>query len=615
MMGQMELLSDRLVTCWQRVVIGLILLLAAWVLPAGAQTGENVLVIVNGASRASDEIGDYYARKRAIPGDQVLRLTLPSTEQISRAVYESQIERPITTWLTTHAAQDRILYLVLTKDVPLRISGSNGPDGTIASVDSELTLVYRKIAGNSVAVAGSVENPYFAGDRPVAEAKPFSHQSQDMYLVARLDGYTVEDVKALIDRGNAPSTAGRVLLDGRFELTQSPGNRWLVKANDTLTKLAGWSDRVVLDITHKPLRDESEVLGYYSWGSNDRTLGTRHPNIRFTPGALGGEFVSTDARTFQEPPATWQVNRTDMLYRGSHQSLIGDLIRDGITGVGGSVAEPYISATVRPDILFPAYVSGFNLVESYYLAIPKLSWQMIVVGDPLCAPFKTQLLTARELDPPIDQSTELPGFLSERQLAAVTTQTTRAEAARLFVKSGVLTARGDDAAARQALEQATTIDPSFITAHLSLAGLYGSAGRWDDAIDRFRRVIAKSPNHPVALNELAYTLAVRKHSLNEALSLAKRAYTVPHAGPEATDTLAWIYHLLGRDTDAEPLIMTAARQLPGRPEVLLHAAIILSANGNGGGAVRNLEAAVRLDATLNDRADVQELRKRLPASK
>ena len=172
-MGQMEHFSDRLVTCWQRVVIGLILLLAAWVSPAGAQTGENVLVIVNGASRASDEIGDYYARKRAIPGDQVLRLTLPSTEQISRAVYESQIERPIATWLTTHAAQDRILYLVLTKDVPLRISGSNGPDGTIASVDSELTLVYRKIAGNAVSVAGSVENPYFAGDRPVAEAKPF----------------------------------------------------------------------------------------------------------------------------------------------------------------------------------------------------------------------------------------------------------------------------------------------------------------------------------------------------------------------------------------------------------------------------------------------------------
>jgi uncharacterized protein (TIGR03790 family) len=611
----MEHFFDRLETCTQRVVIGLILLLAAWVSPASAQSGENVLVIVNGASRASDEIGDYYARKRAIPSDQVLRLTLPSTEQISRAVYAAQIERPIAKWLTTHAAQDRILYLVLTKDVPLRISGSTGPDGTIASVDSELTLIYRKTAGNAVAVAGSVDNPYFAGDRPVAEAKPFSHESQDMYLVARLDGYTVEDVKALIDRGSAPSTAGRVLLDGRFELTQSPGNRWLVKANETLTKLPGWSDRVVLDITHKPLRDESDVLGYYSWGSNDRTLGTRHPNIRFTPGALGGEFVSTDARTFQEPPATWQVNRTDMVYRGSHQSLIGDLIRDGISGVGGSVAEPYISATVRPDILFPAYVSGFNLVEAYYLAIPKLSWQTIVVGDPLCAPFKTQTLNARELDPPLDPSTGLPGFLSERRLAALTTLTTNRDAAKLFVKSGVLAASGDEAGAREALEQATTIDQSFITADLVLAGMYRVADRWDDAIDRFRRVVAKNPNHPIALNDLAYALAVGKHAPDEALPLAKRAYRVPHAAAEAVDTLAWIYHLLGRDGEAEPLITTAARLMPGKPEVLLHAAIILAATGNGGGAIKNLDAAVRLDATLDQRADVQELRKRLPASK
>ena len=41
--------------------------------------------------------------------------------------------------------------------------------------------------------------------------------------------------------------------------------------------------------------------------------------------------------------------------------------------------------TPRPDLLFPAYFSGRNLAESYYLAIPALSWQNIVVGDPLCS--------------------------------------------------------------------------------------------------------------------------------------------------------------------------------------------------------------------------------------
>jgi hypothetical protein len=45
---------------------------------------------------------------------------------------------------------------------------------------------------------------------------------------------------------------------------------------------------------------------------------------------------------------------------------------------------------VRPQTLFPAYLSGFNLAESFYLSIPALSWQTVVIGDPLCRPFKQE---------------------------------------------------------------------------------------------------------------------------------------------------------------------------------------------------------------------------------
>ena len=61
--------------------------------------------------------------------------------------YERQIERPIAEWITSHAAQDRILYIVLIKGVPLRIAGTPGRQGTVASVDSELTLLYRRLVG------------------------------------------------------------------------------------------------------------------------------------------------------------------------------------------------------------------------------------------------------------------------------------------------------------------------------------------------------------------------------------------------------------------------------------------------------------------------------------
>jgi uncharacterized protein (TIGR03790 family) len=596
-----------------RAFVGLFVLFGVWASPASAQSGANVLVVVNRASSDSEEIGDYYARKRAVPADQVLRIEAPLEEQVSRRTYESQIETPISGWLTAHAAQDRILYLVITKGVPLRIAGTAGPSRSAASVDSELTLLYRKMTHTGTGVAGSIANPYFLGDRPLATAEPFTHKSQDVYMTTRLDGYSVADVKALIDRGGAPAREGRILLDGRYELTVSPGNRSLVKAADNLHKVPGWQERVVLDITGKVLRDEPDVLGYYSWGSNDRTMGDRHLNIGFVPGAIGGEFVSADARTFREPPAGWQVNRTDWLFVGSHQALIADLIHDGITGISGYIADPYITATTRPDILFPAYVAGFNLAESFYLATPNLGWQTVIVGDPLCAPFQTRTLSAADLEPAVDPTTELPQFLNARRLAPLLKQGIGVDVAKLFVKSEVLLARHDEAGAIQTLEQATTMDPSFIAGHLSLAEKYGAAERWDDAIDRYHRVLALKPRNLAALNNLAYALATGKHVPDEAFPFAKRAISLGGTNPEALDTLAWIYHLLGQDTEAEPLIVAAAKQRPGTPELLLHAAVILAANGNGGGAIKNLDAAVKIDATLNERTDVQELRKRLPA--
>jgi uncharacterized protein (TIGR03790 family) len=579
---------------------------------ASAQTAENVLVVANAASPASLEVADYYLKVRQIPDDHVLRLDLPVTEEIARAQYVSGIEGPIAHWLATHAAQDSILYFVLTKGVPLRITGTGGGMGSVASVDSELTTLYRKMAGIPVAIGGPLKNPYFAGDVSLANAVPFTHRTQDIYLVARLDGYTVADVKALIDRGAVPSQEGTVLLDGRLESTSSPGNKWLIGANVALKKVPGWSTRVVLDTTPKVLESEL-VLGFYSWGSSDPARTSRHAGVHFAPGAVGGEFVSTDARTFQEPPEAWTVNERP--FGGSVHSLIGDLIRDGISGVAGYVAEPYLGGTVRPDILFPAYVSGFNLIEAFYLAMPSISWTGIVVGDPLCAPFRTQVPLAADLNPAVDAVTELPQFLSTRRVASLVDDGTKPGAAKLFAKSEVRMANADGAGVKQALEQATAIDDSLVDAHLTLAGIYGAAREWDAAIDRFRRILAKNPNHATALNDLAFTLATQKHVPAEALPFAKRAFTQPQPRPEVGDTLAWVYHLLGQDAEAEPYITAVSRALPNNPEIHLHAAVILAAVGNLDGAARELDAAVRLAPAVAEREDAVAVRGQIDAAK
>src|SRR6516162_6890814 len=166
--------------------------------PALAQSASNVLLVSNDRAPVSGQVAAYYASRRNLPPEQVVHIETATTERISRDDYARQIEAPVRAWLQAHDAQHRILYIVLTKGVPLAISGTEGPTGTMSSVDSELTLLYRRMSGAPVSIDGSVENPYFAA-AGAPQAPKFSHASFDIYLVTRLDGFTAQDAMALVD--------------------------------------------------------------------------------------------------------------------------------------------------------------------------------------------------------------------------------------------------------------------------------------------------------------------------------------------------------------------------------------------------------------------------------
>jgi uncharacterized protein (TIGR03790 family) len=129
------------------MIVRIFILLFLSCTPLFCQTSENVLLVLNEASPVSMDVGKYYAQKRGIPQSNILRIKTSAEDSISREDFERQIDSPIASWLTRNFAQDRILYIVLTKGVPLRVSGTSGIDGTVASVDSELTLLYRKMLG------------------------------------------------------------------------------------------------------------------------------------------------------------------------------------------------------------------------------------------------------------------------------------------------------------------------------------------------------------------------------------------------------------------------------------------------------------------------------------
>jgi uncharacterized protein (TIGR03790 family) len=592
------------------------LALLAGVRQAAAQDGANVLVVVNSASATSMAIAARYLRARAVPADQVVRLTTSVGEEIDRAQYEQQIERPIADWLTSRAAQDRILYIVLIKGVPLRISGTTGRNGTQASVDSELTLLYRRLAGARVGLSGPTPNPYFAGTRAADEWKPFSHADYDIYLVSRLDGFTDRDAIGLVDRGAAPARSGAFLLDSQGAEGERITSGWLRAASEALTA-SGYAGRVELESTPAAATGRTHVIGYASSGSNDPSLGRRRLGVGFAPGALAMLLVSTDARTVSEPPAQWQPGGSaaaDASFRGSTQSLAADLIRDGAAGVGGYVAEPFLDGTLRPDILFPSYVAGANLVEAFYRAMPSLSWQTVVFGDPLCAPFRTRALLPDEARPLTDAATELPVWFSQRRVAQLTASGRSSAAVTLTLKAESRLRAGDPAAAQPALEEATKLDPGWTYAQRLLAGVYETRGEWSPAIARYRLVLADAPDDLLSLNNLAYALAVHGKSPQEALPLAERAYDLSKGAVASIgDTLGWIHHLLGQHADAEKYLTEAAAAAPSNADVQLHLAHVYAARGRRDLAAAALARCLKLSPALAARPDLKELQARLAA--
>ncbi len=347
--------------------------------PVRAQSGESVLLVVNGADTLSRHIADYYTSKRGIPLKNICGLNIPAaSEEIDWTTYVEQVEQPVARCLAKTGLREQVLYIVTTMGVPLKIKGGGEGQATEAgAVDSELALLYAKMSGKRFPRAGLVPNPLYR-----RKDEPFTHPRFPIYLVTRLAGYDFDDVKGLIDRSLVARNQGKFVFDLKSS-DDSPGNNWLRTA-----ALALPAERVVMDESAKVLTGEKNVIGYAGWGSNDPNRHQRNLGFQWLPGALVSEYVSTDGRTFTRPPANWNIGNTwkdpSAWFVGSPQSLTADYINEGATGSSGHVYEPFLEYTPHPDQLFPAYFHGRNLAESYYLAIPALSWQNIVVGDPLC---------------------------------------------------------------------------------------------------------------------------------------------------------------------------------------------------------------------------------------
>jgi uncharacterized protein (TIGR03790 family) len=397
-----------------------------WLLtvPCYALEPHEILVIANRNAAKSIGLAKYYMKSRNIPETNLLQLWMTDKEVCSREEYEKKVIPRVRKYLHEKDPKRRIKCLVTMYGMPLKI---NPPEMTPAekkqvenlrkqqkglsdklktlnakekaqkqriqkdmqtlkkqideitktnyraALDSELALVLR----DDYPLSGWIPNPFFLGFKNQNLSK------ENVLLVSRLDGPSDQIVKRVIDDGlNAEKNGlkGVAYFDARWprqdqQKDQKPKvdysfyDKSIYLAADQVKK-SKRMQVVVNDKSELFKPDECpEAALYCGWYS----LGKYVAAFKWRPGSIGYHIASSECSTLKSQNSQVWCKR---------------MLEEGVAATLGPTSEPYVQAFPIPEIFFATLLDGrLTLAECYALSLPFLSWQMVLIGDPLYRPF------------------------------------------------------------------------------------------------------------------------------------------------------------------------------------------------------------------------------------
>lgn len=406
------------------VVVGWIGLLSLSWGSCWALEPDEVCVLANGNAPHSLALAHYYMKKRNIPAQNLLVLSLPTRERCTRAQYNTQALAPVRAYLHKHDPYGLLIHcLAVMYGVPLIVSPS-APNPTeqaellklrgrarqlhfrlknIRPADKEQSVRLRKrlheIEGRMAAFRKADQEAAFDSEIALAAAKPYpldgwllnpdfvgfrgkhrKNMPDRILMVARLDGPSPKTVRRIIDdslRVERTGLTGKAYFDARWP---DPGQGRLsgYAFYDRSLHLAAREVRrsglmpVTVDQKQAVFQpgtcpDAALYCGWYS-------LGHYVDAFQWVPGAVGYHIASIECHT---------------LHRKDSQLWCKMMLQKGVAATVGPVSEPYVQAFPVPAVFFGALLQGrLTLAECYTISHPFCSWKMVLIGDPLYNPFK-----------------------------------------------------------------------------------------------------------------------------------------------------------------------------------------------------------------------------------
>ncbi len=376
---------------------------------------EEILVVANSRMAESVEIARYYMDKREIPPSHLVMVRLTLKETMSRDEYDNVLKEAILKGLK-RVASERIAAIVLIYGIPLKVDPpelsweesellrrhkgrhdsmtglSVEKEGEIegkkndllqninkllktdqrAAVDSELALVKK----GEYNLQGWLKNPYFLGFQGI----PSEITKDQVLLVSRLDGPDAATVYRIINdtlQVEKEGLQGKAYFDARWprpvvETEASGGYQRYDLSLHRAADAAAARMETVIDQREELFAEKccSEAALYCGWYS----LGQYIDSFVWQRGAIGYHIASAECTTLRDKSSSvWCVK----------------MLEKGVAATIGPVFEPYVQGFPLPELFFSQLIDGYmSLGEAYLTSLPYLSWQMVLVGDPLYQPFR-----------------------------------------------------------------------------------------------------------------------------------------------------------------------------------------------------------------------------------
>jgi uncharacterized protein (TIGR03790 family) len=319
----------------------------------GHLTAKDLGLVINDDDPYSVQVGEYYAKARRIPENQILHVNLPIKGTLNPQEFGTLVKRLDAFY------GSRVQGLALAWRLPYAVECN--------AITGALAMGYDpKLCSNTCATSRA--SSYFAS----LSTRPYQdhHMRLSMMLAAR----DVDAAKALIDRGvrsdGTLGLRGAIPVTAHFVVTSDKirsQRQYLFPPAGPVPK---FGIDVVLDQT-EALKNVDRVLIYMTGRATVDNLET----VNFVPGALADHLTSFGG----------------VLDKALGQMTVLSWIDAGATASYGTASEPcsHLQKFPNPQALLLFYVQGATALETYWKSVvwPQ---QGLFVGEPLAAPFARQ---------------------------------------------------------------------------------------------------------------------------------------------------------------------------------------------------------------------------------